>query len=322
MSETEREFEEQLRELLADDAYTIRPSPVPYPAIRRQGVIERRRRVAVAGAALVTLAAVPVGAFALTGGGAATADTAATLGASASATQAATPKPSPTPSGPVGPVSPQRQLLDGITLEQAADGLAKCIAYDQETQASRANATAVTAGTGSPTPAWTPPDLGDADEYRIILAMHSTGDSNATGDGIWVVAVKEQPKQTRLLCRVVDGEAASVGSSVGNDDIPDAPPVLADINGGKLYQQSFIDKGNWKLPFRWGVIGTVEPSVAKVTVSYGGSTAEAVLDHGWFVASATLNQQVTASPHIKGYDADGKLLYDSATDKSYEQTLP
>ncbi|MDI5913029.1 hypothetical protein QDK90_50555, partial [Streptomyces sp. 12257] len=61
MSEEERDFEEQLRELLSEDAYTIRPSPVPYPQIRRQGVVERRRRVAVAGAVLATLAAVPVG---------------------------------------------------------------------------------------------------------------------------------------------------------------------------------------------------------------------------------------------------------------------
>ena len=76
MSEGERDFEEQLRELLAEDAYTIRPSPVPYPQIRRKGVVERRRRVAVAGAVLVTLAAVPVGAFAVGGGGTGTADTA------------------------------------------------------------------------------------------------------------------------------------------------------------------------------------------------------------------------------------------------------
>ena len=38
MSEGERDFEEQLRELLSEDAYTIRPSSVPYPQIRRQGM--------------------------------------------------------------------------------------------------------------------------------------------------------------------------------------------------------------------------------------------------------------------------------------------
>ena len=28
--------------------------------------------------------------------------------------------------------------------------------------------------------------------------------------------------------------------------------MLVDMNGNKLYQQSFLDKGNWKLPFSWG----------------------------------------------------------------------
>ncbi|EFH28626.1 conserved hypothetical protein [Streptomyces sviceus ATCC 29083] len=77
--------------------------------------------------------------------------------------------------------------------------------------------------------------------------------------------------------------------------------------------------GNWKLPFGWGFIGTVEPTVAKVTVSYGGVSSEAVLDHGWFVASGTLTEQVTRNPHIKGYDQGGKLIYDSDEDKSYQQ---
>ncbi|MDC0766169.1 hypothetical protein [Streptomyces sp. HD] len=125
----ERDFEEQLRELLAEDAYTIRPSPAPYPAIRRRGVVERRRRVAAAGAALVTLAAAPVGAYALGGGekagGAATDPT-----PSVSATRAPSPTSSPTPSGPARPAT-GRQLLDGITFEQAADGLESCLAYDR-----------------------------------------------------------------------------------------------------------------------------------------------------------------------------------------------
>ncbi|MGW7725757.1 hypothetical protein [Streptomyces canus] len=301
MSEEERDFEEQLRELLAEDAYTIRPSPVPYPQIRRQGVVERRRRVAVAGAVLVTLAAVPVGAFAVGGGGTGTADTATTPTASASATP--TPIPSPTPSGPAGPAT-AGQLRDGITLKQAAVGLDKCLAYDRDSVAH--------GGMDSS-------DLGKPEEYRIILALNSTGDSNSPGDGMFVVAVKEKPKQTRLICNIKDGETSGLNTSVGSDRQPDSPPVLADINGGKLYQQSFMDKGNWKLPFGWGFIGTVEPTVAKVTVSYGGASSEAVLDHGWFVASGTLTEQVTRNPHIKGYDQGGKLIYDSDEDTSYQQ---
>ncbi|CAM5715373.1 hypothetical protein SALBM311S_04327 [Streptomyces alboniger] len=298
------DFEEQVRELLAEGAYTIRPSPAPYPEIRRRGAVERRRRVAAAGAVLVTLAAVPVGAYAL-GAPSGSARTAASK-PSASATLATTPTPtpSPTPTGPAGPATPG-QLLDGITQAQASAGLKKCLADDRKYASGRSD----------------DPDLGTADGYRIILAMNSTGDSNAPGDGIFVVAVKEKPTQTRLICDVKPGEDSGINTS-GGDRLPDSPPVQADINGGKLYQQSFLDKGAWKLPFRWGVIGTVEPSVAKVTVSYGGATSDAALDHGWFVASGTLNQQVTVAPRIKGYDADGTLLYDSDNDGSYEKTLP
>ncbi|MDH6450032.1 hypothetical protein RKD27_006138 [Streptomyces sp. SAI-126] len=306
MSEGERDFEEQLRELLSEDAYTIRPSPVPYPQIRRQGVAERRRRVVMAGAALVTLAAVPVGAFAVGGSGAGAAEPSTPAAASASPTAVSTPSPSPTPSGPAGPAT-AGQLRDGITLDQAARGLDKCLAYDRDRVAHGGTANA---------------DLGKADEYRIILALNSTGDSNSPGDGMFVVAVKEKPKETRLVCNIKDGEASGLNTSVGSDRLPDSPPVLADINANKLYQQSFLDKGHWKLPFGWGFIGTVDPTVAKVTVSYGGADSQAVLDHGWFVASGTLTEQVTRSPHLKGYDKDGKLIYDSDEDKTYMRDLP
>ncbi|WP_315987689.1 hypothetical protein [Streptomyces sp. uw30] len=225
-----------------------------------------------------------------------------------SSSRAPPPTASPTPS-PTRPARPATtgQLLDGITFEQAADGLESCLDYSRS---------------GPTHPGET--DLGTADGYRIILAMNSTGDSNAPGDGMYVVAVQDAPQSTRLICNVRDGEAQGLNTSVGNDAdvIPDEGPVFVDPNGGKLYQQSIIDRGNWKLPFRWGLIGTVEPSVAKVTVSYGNSSSRAVLDHGWFVASGVLNEQVTLAPHIKGYDADGKLLYDSDDDKYYQRTLP
>ncbi|MFJ6387201.1 hypothetical protein ACIQJT_06300 [Streptomyces sp. NPDC091972] len=301
--EAQRDFEEQLRELLAEDAYTIRPAPVPYPQIRRRGVAERRRRVVVAGAVLVTLAAVPVGAFAVGGAGTGTADTATTPTASASARP--TPTPSPTPTGPAGPAT-AGQLRDGITRAQAVDGLDKCLALQRRNIAQGAH--------GS--------DPGEAADYRIILALKSTGDSNSPGDGVFVVAVQDKPQEIRLICNIKDGEASGYNFSGGSDRQPDSPPVLADINANKLYQQSFIDKGNWRLPFSWGFIGTVEPNVAEVTVSYGGADREAVLDHGWFVASGTLTTQVTRNPHVKGYDKGGKLIYDSDQDTTYQQELP
>ncbi len=115
---------------------------------------------------------------------------------------------------------------------------------------------------------------------------------------------------------------AASNISTGGLEFDNGGPVMPDINAGKLYQQSFIDKGNWKLPFGWGSIGRIESSVTRVTVSYGGSTSEAALDHGWFVATGTLNEQVTLAPHVKGYDNTGKVVYDSDNDPVYEKTLP
>ena len=189
-------------------------------------------------------------------------------------------------------------------MAQAADGLDACIADDSGR------------GPGAGT------DLGTAADYRILLAMNSTGDDNAPGDGIYVVAVKEKPKQTRLICNLKDGQTSGINTSVGSDTGPGAGHVVPDMNGGKLYKQTIITSSGWKLPFRWGSVGTVDPSVAKVTVTYGGSTSEAALDHGWFAATGILEQQVTAAPRIKGYDADGKLVYDSDQDMPYEKALP
>ncbi|MDX3115970.1 MULTISPECIES: hypothetical protein [Streptomyces] len=303
----EREFrgdlEEWMRELLAQDAYTVRPSPAPYPAIRRQGLAERRRRVAVTGAALLALAALPVGAYAVNGeGGGHGADTAAP-GPSVGASRGPAGSASASPAGPARPATPG-QLLDGITFGQAAAGLRECLRAEGG-------------------PAGSAGDLGRAEDYRIILAARRTGDSNTAGDGIHVVAVKERPAGFRVVCSL-DGKgvASGIGTSASDAGPPNAGPVVPDFNGDKLYQQSFIDKGHWKLPFRWGVVGTVEPSVAKVTVSYGGGDVTATLDGRWFVAAGMLNRQVTLAPHIKGYDAAGKLVYDSDTDSSYERTLP
>ncbi|GAA0334996.1 hypothetical protein PV735_31015 [Streptomyces turgidiscabies] len=307
-----KDFEAQVREMMAEDAYTIRPSSAPYPAIRRKGTIERRRRVAAAGAVLVALAVTPVAAYALNGNsGDGAVNTAAPL-PSTSTSQGSAPTPvQSAPVGPAGPATPG-QLLDGITLAQASEGLEKCLAYNRENQKAMP-------------PNTRRPDLGDAADYRIILALNSTGDSNSPGDGINVVAVKQQPEQPqliRLICNVKDGEVGGLNTSAGGLELDNGGPVMPDMNGGKLYQQSFIDKGNWKLPFRWGTIGQVESDVTRVTVSYGGSTSEAALDHGWFVASGTLNQQVTLAPHVKGYDNTGKVVYDSDSDTQYEKTLP
>ncbi|MGW3414488.1 hypothetical protein [Streptomyces sp. NPDC000888] len=299
-------FEAQLRELLAEDAYAIAPSPAPCATIQRQGRTGSRRRAAATGVVLVTLAAVPAGAYAFgraddSPAGADTVVGTASPTSSAPPTSAR-PAPSPSPSGPAGPATPG-QLADGITLSEAADGLEACIAYNGDLGFSQT-------------------DLGTAADYRVLLAMNSTGDDNAPGDGIFVVAVREKPKQEqlRLICNVKDGKASGVNIS-GSDAGPDTGHVVPDMNGGKLYKQTIITSNGWKLPFRWGSIGTFDSSVAKVTVTYGSSTSEAALDHGWFAATGILEQQVTAAPRLKGYDAAGKLVYDSDQDKFYAKTL-
>jgi hypothetical protein len=220
---------------------------------------------------------------------------------SVSAPQTVSPSGSTTSSGPQPPASKQ-QLLDGITFAHASDALERCL--DQEHVGSAVSG-----------------ELAKAESYRIIWAARSTGDSNSPGDGIHVVGVAERPEGFRVICNVKDGVSAGISTST-NTQGPDTGPVVPDANAGDLYQQSVIDKGKWKLPFRWGMIGVVDPSVAKVTVDYGDGSATAVLDHGWYVASGVLNRQVTKAPHVKGFDAAGKLVYDSDTDTTYDKTLP
>ncbi|MFD9006575.1 hypothetical protein ACFV0T_37485 [Streptomyces sp. NPDC059582] len=298
-SEDAREsgFEERMRELLAEDAHTIRPSPVPYTAIRQRGRNERRRRAAVAGAVLASLIAAPAGAYALAGGF-------GERGAQPAARQPSDGAPqtsAATASGPARPAT-DGQLLDKITFAQASDGLEKCLTAERGAPSARDNA------------------LGEAEDYRIILAAKSTGGS-LPGDSFHVVGVRERPAGMRVVCDIEDGEAAGFSTGTSEADPPDAGPVVPDANSVGLFQQSAAGKGSWKLPFRWGVVGTVEPSVAEVYVSYGGANRRAVLDHGWFVASGLLGRQVTQAPRIKGYDSAGKLLYDSDQDKYWARTL-
>ncbi|MEH0588161.1 hypothetical protein QA942_30440 [Streptomyces sp. B21-106] len=135
--------------------------------------------------------------------------------------------------------------------------------------------------------------------------------------------MKEQPAGFRVVCDIEGGVGSGISVSSSDANPANVGVVVPDANGGALYQQSYLDKGHWKLPFRWAAIGTVEPSVTKVTVSYGDAgPVAATLDHGWFVAAGMLDRQVTLAPHVKGYDGAGTLVYDSDTDSTYHRTLP
>ncbi|MFD7553347.1 hypothetical protein ACFV9E_02270 [Streptomyces sp. NPDC059835] len=298
------DFEVNLRDRLTLDAATVRPSSAPLPEILRQGRAEqRRRRMTVAGAALAVLALVPATAIAL-GSGEPSSRVSAAGGTTPPTTAPQTPPP---PTGPAAPATPG-QLADGIDLQAAAAGLEQCLAMDAE-HAAMAGAPARQ-------------DLGKAADYRILLAQRSTGNDNSPGAGRFIVAVKDTPLPIRLICNVKSDKASNLNTSVGKDDAPGDRAVVPDMNGGKLYLQRLSTEGPWKLPYRWGSIGTVDSRVSRVTVTYGDVTAEAALDHGWFAATGTLEQRVTQAPRIKGYDAEGKQIYDSDTDKFYDKPIP
>ncbi|MFZ3469866.1 hypothetical protein ACODT4_12445 [Streptomyces sp. 2.9] len=304
-----RAFELDLRDWMALGAEGVRPAAAPYPEIVRRGRAERRRRLTVAGAALIVLAVVPATALtlALTSTGSGSDGPAARVSVVGGGPEPTTaPAPPEPPPGPAAPATPG-QLADGITLQDAADGLEKCLAYNRQ---------------HSNPSQFDQPDPGRAADYRILLAHRSTGNDNSPGDGRYIVAVKDAPSPARIICTVKDGEASGLNTSTGGDPDPERGSVVPDINGGKLYLQRLSSEGAWKLPYRWGSIGTVGPDVARVTVSYGGATAEAALDHGWFAATGILNRNVTEAPRIKGYDALGEQVYDSHQDKGYDKPLP
>ncbi|MFJ5218231.1 hypothetical protein ACIP98_26360 [Streptomyces sp. NPDC088354] len=304
-AEQDTEFEAVLRELLEEQTEVVRAGEAPVASILRQGRTDRRRRMAAAGAGLAVLAALPGTALAVHfqpegRGTTALPGDAASTASTAPRHSAASPRVSRTPSGPEGPLTPG-QLTDGITLERASSALEKCLAA-QKAHEHRG----VPAG-----------DAGKAEDYRVILAMNATGDENSPGDGINVVAVKKPGgTPTRLLCTEKNGEPG-LNTSAGAE--PEGAPVQPDVNAFRLYKQDTSTGPGlpYVFPFRWGSIGTVKPGVAEVTVAYGGVTKQAVLDHGYFVATGVLTKAASALPHIKGYDTAGKLVYDSADDKGY-----
>ncbi|WP_405724013.1 hypothetical protein OG607_16905 [Streptomyces sp. NBC_01537] len=303
------DFEAKLREMLTEDAGSVAPGQAPYSAIVRRGQAAQRRRAAAMGIGLATLVALPGAAYAVNVQWSPDPGVSARPGASskspATSPAPTTPaKPTPVPSGAAGPATPG-QLADGITLERASEALTACLDYNKAHRIQ-----------GSPMNQ----DLGKAADYRIILALRTTGDDNAPGDGIGVVAVKDTPK-TRLICSEKGGVGSGLNTSIGEDNDPNRGAVAPDINASKLYKQTILSSGSWKLPYRWGSIGTIESGVARVTVSYGGATVEAALDHGYFAATGILTQSVSRTPHIKGYDADGKLVYDSDSDTGYDQAV-
>jgi hypothetical protein len=298
-----RRGEEALRTLLAEHAAALTPAAAPVEAIRRRGLAARRRRSTVLGAAL---AVASLGTYWLATPGAAPADGAAAL---------------PRVTVPGLDREGRGQLLDGITYEQAARGLTGCLDKLRPEQDHLHGRSSAPPGTQKRAPYVLPP----VEDLRVLLAVRAGADGNPVGDDFYVVAVNDpaDPDDTiRLQCRVKGDRLPDSGVQSTGVEASQARPVVPDVNSSVLFPQGGGLEIEWKLPFRWGAVGAVAPSVARVSVEYGGVTVEAVLDGGWFVASGELGREVTALPHIKGYDAVGELVYDSDRDKQYPRTLP
>ncbi len=292
-------LEAELRLLLNERADGIPPETTPYDTILSKGRAARRRRtVALCAGAAVLAAAGPAAAIGLQSGGASSPPPAAVGSPADTPTDSPAETPTETPTetgseGPGGPSDPERQLLDGVTLEQAAASLERCLAE------------------------YAPQE--DVDDLRILLAWVAQGDENR-GEGPFrqVLAVtddREAADPMQFVCS--EGPDGRGGMQSGPRPTFDNDlPVYPDINAGRYFAPMM---GTWELPFRWADFGVVQPDVERVTVTHAGVTEEAVLEEGYFVVAGTAEEQPDANPVVLGYDADGAIVYDSREDPTYQQ---
>jgi hypothetical protein len=317
MDPTDSRVEAELRQLLADCAGALASPETPYATIVRQGRAARRRgRLAVGAGAAVLAAAVP-GAAIGAGGLWPEGDAPSAAGPSGTPTQGPTPPATPTqgptspptPEPPAGPSDPERQLLDGITLEQARASLDRCIAeFGPEVTA-------------------LDPEV-DAEVHiepmRILLAWTSQGDENRGEEPIrQVLAVSGDStagRHTQFVCADRPGDGPQGMQSGTGGSLDNGMPVFPDVNAGRYLAPMM---GEWELPFRWADFGLVAPEVERVTVRYGGVTEEAVLEAGYFVVAGIAEQPVGdgEDPVVLGYDADGAVVYDSRQDPGYDPVV-
>ncbi|ONK11898.1 hypothetical protein [Streptomyces sp. MP131-18] len=291
--------ETELRRMLAERAAGAAPREAPYDSIVRRGRWARRRGRAVLGAGAAVLIAVPgvaIGAHQDWLGGDGRSSVAASP--SAAPSESAAGAGSGASADPAGPADPERQLLDGITFEQAADSLARCIADW---------------GGSSAFSDHEQPDI-EIGELRILLAWVSQGDDNRGAEPIrQVLAVSDDPSADphfQLVCADRGEAAGSVGMQTSTDTPSDPGPAVRPEPGAGRYLGPMM--GEWTMPFRWAHFGTLDPEVVRVTVEYAGATEEAVVEAGYFAVAGMGEDAPGGSPVIKGYGADGEVLYDSA----------
>lgn len=307
------DVERRLRALLAEESDTMRVGVIPHVEIVREGRRARRRRRAVLGAGLSVLIAVPTGAFAahsFQGSDAQPSLTAAPSpgtvapGAGADGTaDAADPEGEPAPGLPQPPSDPERQLLDGITLEDARAQLRMCLdEYGDD------------GGYGWPEGEQVPIDPAD---LKILLAWQGHGGENqGPGPIRRVLAVTVAGEgYAELVCNQSMGEAdAGTGMQSVVGTAPPERTEVIDSHWQRYHTPEMGLDGDWEseLPFRWAYFNHVdEEAVARVTVEYGGETQEAILDGGFFLSSGVVDTAPDAHPVVVGYDAEGEVVYDS-----------
>lgn len=309
--EDDTPLERRLRELLNERAERVAPSEAPLEAIARNGRAARQRSRVALGAGLAVLVAVPGFALAAqgSGSGGSGADTAVQPAGPPAPSEPETPQESggsppdqdqDQEEGPLPPSDPQRQLLDGITLEQAAAILERCV---EEAYADQPDPGRVQTSIENPS----------IEDLRIVLAWESQGNENQ-GPGPWrrVLAVTDDPTSAdhhQMTCTAdPDGNFSGVQGSAGAPPERDVP-VVPDSNASRHYAGD-----EWTTPFRWAHYGEISPEVARLTVTYAGATEEAALESGYFAVAGIAEQSPDGEPVIKAYDEGGELIHDSRTD--------
>ncbi|RSS84376.1 hypothetical protein [Streptomyces sp. WAC06614] len=294
--EQDSALEARLRELLADDAGEVRPGQAPVADIVRRGQHERRRHLAATAVALVVLcglAGIPAVALTVTVDGDKDPGPARYL-AMASATPSADPgeRQSPLPGRPSSP----DLLADGATYEQAASWLDDCLRHKNEYGI-----------LSEVLPRLQPSQL------RILMAHGATREDKVPGGAYWITAVGDDASQAVLMCRIQEGRVTEVLGGQGPQRGPGSPLVQRDPKALNLWQRTLPQVRTGKPVYRWADFGTVDPKVTKVEVRYGGHTVQAAVERGRYAAVGMSDGPETAPPQLRGYDARGALVYDSAS---------
>jgi hypothetical protein len=334
---SDEEVERRLEELAqAVDALVRIDRPSAVRARGRQ--LRVRRRLVLATGVTGMAATVGVALAVAPGSGrGATGTTGASGGGApvASATSGTAPSSSPAVTSPAAPPTTATtptatssgaamlagpNALIGVTAEQAQQAWAKCLADDAVANAKMRTLAPVN---GVTMPQIKPRDPNPS-HHSILYAMKITANPNEGGAGISVLALTEDGK-TVEDCRDRSGDWSGIKDYSGFDTPwSSSTPVLTDACNGE-YDLCYpvlevAPEPSTRNPFNWLDFGRPNAAdVTRVTVQYGGPQRDAVIIDGHWIASGTLTGPVSTAPRVRGFDANGKQVYDSMQDPHYDQ---